>query len=53
MVNGLCTPINDDSAPVYITIGDGGNQEGLLTEYVKVECGVKKHIYDAEGFGEN
>lgn len=34
VVNGLCTPISDDSAPVYITIGDGGNQEGLLTEYV-------------------
>lgn len=42
VVNGLCTPISDDSAPVYITIGDGGNQEGLLTEYViKVECLVK------------
>lgn len=34
VVNGLCTPINDQSAPVYITVGDGGNQEGLVTEYV-------------------
>ncbi|KAI4339906.1 hypothetical protein MLD38_024791 [Melastoma candidum] len=25
IVNGLCTPISDKSAPVYITIGDGGN----------------------------
>ncbi|KAH6812336.1 purple acid phosphatase 12 [Perilla frutescens var. frutescens] len=32
VVNGLCTPINDESAPVYITIGDGGNQEGLVTD---------------------
>ncbi|GER26562.1 purple acid phosphatase [Striga asiatica] len=32
VVNKLCTPINDDSAPVYITIGDGGNQEGLVKE---------------------
>ncbi|PSR99636.1 Purple acid phosphatase [Actinidia chinensis var. chinensis] len=32
IVNGLCTPIYDPSAPVYITIGDGGNQEGLVTE---------------------
>lgn len=32
--NGLCTPRNDGSAPVYITVGDGGNQEGLLYEYV-------------------
>ncbi|EOY14890.1 Purple acid phosphatase 10 isoform 2 [Theobroma cacao] len=32
VVNGLCTPISDLSAPVYITIGDGGNLEGLVTE---------------------
>ncbi|KAJ4962856.1 hypothetical protein NE237_022795 [Protea cynaroides] len=29
IVNGKCTPIKDQSAPVYITIGDGGNIEGL------------------------
>ncbi|XP_054791613.1 purple acid phosphatase 2-like isoform X2 [Prosopis cineraria] len=29
IVNGLCKPVNDQSAPVYITIGDGGNLEGL------------------------
>ncbi|PSS29463.1 Purple acid phosphatase [Actinidia chinensis var. chinensis] len=29
IVNGLCDPVNDQSAPVYITIGDGGNIEGL------------------------
>lgn len=29
VVNGLCSPITDLSAPVYITIGDGGNLEGL------------------------
>lgn len=32
--NGLCSPRNDEYAPVYITVGDGGNQEGLLYEYV-------------------
>ncbi|KAI3792618.1 hypothetical protein L2E82_06502 [Cichorium intybus] len=32
--NGLCTPRNDGFSPVYITIGDGGNQEGLLYEMV-------------------
>ncbi|KAL0351819.1 UNVERIFIED_CONTAM: Purple acid phosphatase 2 [Sesamum calycinum] len=32
VVNGFCTPVSDDSAPVYITIGDGGNQEGLVKE---------------------
>ncbi|CAI9103754.1 OLC1v1002295C1 [Oldenlandia corymbosa var. corymbosa] len=31
IVNGLCQPISDQSAPVYITIGDGGNLEGLAT----------------------
>lgn len=34
ITNGLCTPISDQSAPVYVTIGDGGNLEGLVTEYV-------------------
>ncbi|KAF9611725.1 hypothetical protein IFM89_034908 [Coptis chinensis] len=28
VVNGICTPISDQSAPVYITFGDGGNLEG-------------------------
>ncbi|KAL8116129.1 hypothetical protein AgCh_022579 [Apium graveolens] len=32
VVNGLCNPVTDESAPVYITIGDGGNIEGLATE---------------------
>nr|QDK54967.1 purple acid phosphatase 12 [Stylosanthes guianensis] len=32
IVNGMCKPINDESAPVYITVGDGGNLEGLATE---------------------
>ncbi|KAK2379641.1 hypothetical protein P8452_36051 [Trifolium repens] len=31
IVNGICAPIKDQSAPVYITIGDGGNLEGLAT----------------------
>ncbi|KAF7817607.1 purple acid phosphatase 2-like [Senna tora] len=31
IVNGLCRPLNDESAPMYITIGDGGNLEGLAT----------------------
>lgn len=33
VVNGLCTPRSDQSAPVYITIGDGGNLEGLIKSY--------------------
>ncbi|KAM3220312.1 purple acid phosphatase 2 isoform X1 [Capsicum annuum] len=31
IVNEECTPIPDQSAPIYITIGDGGNLEGLAT----------------------
>ncbi|WJX21519.1 hypothetical protein P8452_10946 [Trifolium repens] len=31
VVNGICTPIKDQSAPVYITIGDGGNLGGIET----------------------
>lgn len=31
IVNMECNPVPDQSAPVYITIGDGGNQEGLAT----------------------
>ncbi|CAL5354930.1 unnamed protein product [Camellia sinensis] len=31
IVNGICSPVRDQSAPVYITIGDGGNLEGLAT----------------------
>ncbi|XP_074592310.1 purple acid phosphatase-like [Curcuma longa] len=29
ITNGECSPIADQSAPVYITVGDGGNIEGL------------------------
>ncbi|KAI7754472.1 hypothetical protein M8C21_030477 [Ambrosia artemisiifolia] len=32
--NCFCAPRNDEFTPVYITIGDGGNQEGLLYEMV-------------------
>ncbi|KAF3639246.1 Purple acid phosphatase 2, partial [Capsicum annuum] len=31
LINGKCTPLNNPSAPVYITVGDGGNIEGLTT----------------------
>ncbi|PWA46239.1 hypothetical protein CTI12_AA513690 [Artemisia annua] len=31
IVNGICQPVKDESAPVCITIADGGNDEGLAT----------------------
>ncbi|KAI3443536.1 hypothetical protein Pfo_000201 [Paulownia fortunei] len=33
ITNGLSAPIKDTSAPVYITIGDGGNIEGLANGF--------------------
>ncbi|KAE8669976.1 Purple acid phosphatase 10 [Hibiscus syriacus] len=30
--NGKCRPVKDQSAPIYITIGDGGNIEGLAND---------------------
>jgi acid phosphatase type 7 len=32
ITDGKCTPVPDRRAPVYITIGDGGNIEGLADE---------------------
>lgn len=32
IVNGRFGPVKDLSAPVYITIGDGGNIEGLANK---------------------
>ncbi|KAI4342395.1 hypothetical protein MLD38_027031 [Melastoma candidum] len=31
ITNGLCTPVSNPSAPVYITVKNGGNIEGLTT----------------------
>ncbi|KAF9623140.1 hypothetical protein IFM89_037656 [Coptis chinensis] len=33
--NGNCTPVLNSSAPVYITIGDGGNIEGLANKFTE------------------
>ncbi|CAL1355753.1 unnamed protein product [Linum trigynum] len=35
IVNARCTPVEDQSAPVHITIGDGGNLEGLVTDMME------------------
>ncbi|KAJ3687123.1 hypothetical protein LUZ61_016287 [Rhynchospora tenuis] len=32
ITNANCSPVSDNNAPVYITVGDGGNAEGLSTE---------------------
>ncbi|MCO5598010.1 hypothetical protein L7F22_052099 [Adiantum nelumboides] len=35
IVNGDCLPVRNDSSPVYVTIGDGGNAEGLAAEFTE------------------
>uniref|UniRef100_A0A803PFI2 acid phosphatase n=1 Tax=Cannabis sativa TaxID=3483 RepID=A0A803PFI2_CANSA len=35
IVNGLSTPVKDPSAPIYITIGDGGNIEGAASNFTE------------------
>ncbi|KAK1413983.1 hypothetical protein QVD17_29720 [Tagetes erecta] len=33
ITGGISYPVPDKSAPVYITVGDGGNQEGLASRF--------------------
>ncbi|XP_057459499.1 purple acid phosphatase 5-like [Actinidia eriantha] len=35
ITDGLSAPVKDPSAPVYITIGDGGNIEGLANSFTQ------------------
>lgn len=35
LVNGACSPVANENAPIYITIGDGGNIEGLANNMTK------------------
>ncbi|GAB2271686.1 prolyl aminopeptidase [Dionaea muscipula] len=34
ITNEACAPVKDQSAPVYITIGDGGNMEGIADHFI-------------------
>ncbi|KAK4772185.1 hypothetical protein SAY86_013960 [Trapa natans] len=43
IANGMCTPVRDQSAPVYITIGDGGNIEGLAIEMTEPQPRYSAH----------
>ncbi|CAA2953104.1 purple acid phosphatase 2-like [Olea europaea var. sylvestris] len=51
IVNGLCSPVKDHSAPVYITIGDGGNQEGLATEMTQPQPSYSAYREASFGHG--
>ncbi|KAI5068227.1 hypothetical protein GOP47_0016572 [Adiantum capillus-veneris] len=35
IVNGNCLPVRNESSPLYVTIGDGGNAEGLAAEFTE------------------
>ncbi|EOA34655.1 hypothetical protein CARUB_v10022218mg [Capsella rubella] len=35
ITDGLSTPVKDPSAPIYITIGDGGNIEGIANSFTE------------------
>ncbi|KAH7284407.1 hypothetical protein KP509_34G053400 [Ceratopteris richardii] len=35
IVNMDCVPVRNDSAPIYLMIGDGGNAEGLAAEFME------------------
>lgn len=35
IVNGKATPVRDMDAPVYVTIGDGGNIEGIANNFTE------------------
>ncbi|PWA99271.1 purple acid phosphatase [Artemisia annua] len=49
IVNGECSPVKNLSAPVYITIGDGGNIEGLAS--IMTEPQPKYSAYREASFG--
>ncbi|XP_047944251.1 purple acid phosphatase 2 [Salvia hispanica] len=49
IINGLCSPVSDQSAPVYITIGDGGNIEGLANNLTEPQ--PKYSAYREASFG--
>ncbi|XP_057975821.1 purple acid phosphatase-like isoform X2 [Malania oleifera] len=51
IVNGLCTPISDESAPVYLTVGDGGNQEGLAIQMTEPQPSYSAYREASFGHG--
>ncbi|EPS64060.1 secreted purple acid phosphatase, partial [Genlisea aurea] len=51
VVNGLCSPIPDESAPVYINVGDGGNSEGLVTDMTQPQPDYSAYRESSFGHG--
>ncbi|KAJ0087370.1 hypothetical protein Patl1_09226 [Pistacia atlantica] len=51
ITNGDCTPISNPSAPVYITVGDGGNCEGLVTQMTEPQPSYSAYREASFGHG--
>uniref|UniRef100_A0A803LPA9 Purple acid phosphatase n=1 Tax=Chenopodium quinoa TaxID=63459 RepID=A0A803LPA9_CHEQI len=51
ITNNLCNPVKDRSAPVYITIGDGGNIEGLATNMTEPQPSYSAYREASFGHG--
>ncbi|OIW20804.1 hypothetical protein TanjilG_23185 [Lupinus angustifolius] len=51
ITNGICTPVKDISAPVYITNGDGGNLEGLATNMTQPQPSYSAYREASFGHG--
>ncbi|XP_066363239.1 purple acid phosphatase 2-like [Miscanthus floridulus] len=39
IINGRCTPVRSRDAPVYVTVGDGGNIEGIADNFTQPQPG--------------
>ncbi|KAJ8423122.1 hypothetical protein Cgig2_027336 [Carnegiea gigantea] len=51
ITNELCKPVKDLSAPVYITIGDGGNIEGLANNMTEPQPSYSAYREASFGHG--
>ena len=51
IVNGLCRSIHDESAPVYITVGHGGNLEGLASSMTEPQPNYSAYREASFGHG--
>ncbi|KAJ4786517.1 Purple acid phosphatase [Rhynchospora pubera] len=51
ITNANCTPVSDNNAPVYITVGDGGNREGLVTSMTEPQPSYSAFREESFGHG--
>ncbi|KAJ4960209.1 hypothetical protein NE237_020119 [Protea cynaroides] len=51
ITNGLCTPTPNQFAPIYLTVGDGGNIEGLASAYTEPQPSYSAYREASYGHG--